>query len=270
MRGLGILAYGIPGVGKTHWGLWWPRPGLCCSLDETGFDDFSYIKEPPTEEWTGINIENYEQLSNILQGALTSPHYKTILIDALSGFQRIYFDYLIRRDAQLGGKTYEQAYKEFYAYFKGPRKEAPQSITPFLSLLTSLLNAGKNVVLLGHKLSDTEQNESGADYKRAEIDMDEGIRNCFLKWAPNIVYMSIQPNLTQVTKSIGYKNAATPIEGKTDAIGSKLIYTSTNPQNSAKNKLHLPPIIPIGSSAQATFESFWKLVPEVYKSTSKS
>jgi hypothetical protein len=263
-RGLGLICYGPTGIGKTHWGLWAPRPGLCLSIEETGFDDFAYIKEPPTEEWTGLNVSDYSRLYQVLQEVLANEHFKTILIDSLSGFQQIFFEYVIQQNVT-STRTYEQAQNDFYAYFKGPRKEVPQRMPQFTSLLTSLLNAGKNVFLLGHKQSDTEQNEAGADYKRAEIDMDEGIRNCFLKWAPNILYMSIQPNLTQVTKSVGYKNNPTITEGKTDSLGTKLIYTSTNPQNSAKNKLHLPPIIPIGSSAQETFDNFWKLVPEVYR-----
>lgn len=264
-RGIGILPYGPTGIGKTHWSLLWPGPLLCVSLIETGADDLKYVGDVP-EGVHLMNCDTFSNLMSVLQQVLTNPTFRTIVIDSLSGFQQIFFEHLIRSNIpQTKSQSYKQAEQEFWAFYRGPRMEAPNAMVPFTSILTSLLNQGINVILVGHKRNASEENVAGADYKRAEIDMDEGIRNCILKWAPNVIYMSMEPNISSVTKSAGYGQAAVATEGKTELMGNKLIYTSTNAQNSAKNKLHLPSIIPIGPSAKETFDTFWSYVPEVYK-----
>ena len=264
-RGIGIIPYGPTGIGKTHFSLFWPKPLLCISMIETGYDDLNYIGDVP-EQSSGINCDNYPALMSALEQCLQQPTFKTIVLDSLSGFQQIFFEHLIQSNIpHTKSQTYKQAEQEFWSYYRGPRMDAPNAMVPFTSILTALLNKGVNLVLIGHKRNASEDNVAGADYKRAEVDMDEGIRNCILKWAPNVIYMSMEPNITQVTKSSGYGQSATPTQGKTDSLGSKLMYTCTNPQNSAKNKLHLPSFIPIGSSAKDTFNTFWSYVPDVYK-----
>jgi hypothetical protein len=265
MRGIGLLTYGPTGIGKTHWSLLWPGPLLCISMVETGADDLQYIGDVPPSV-TLLTADKYSNLIAILDQCMAQPTFKTIVLDSLSGFQQIFFEHLIQCNIPTTkSQTYKQAEQEFWAFYRGPRMEAPNAMVPFTSKLTAILNQGVNIVLIGHKRNASEENVSGADYKRAEIDMDEGIRNCILKWAPNVIYMSMEPNITQVTKSSGYGANASPTQGKTELLGSKLIYTCTNAQNSAKNKLHLPAILPIGASAQETFNTFWTLVPEVYK-----
>ena len=263
-RGLGIVTYGPTGIGKTHWSLYWPKPLLCINMHETGYDDLVIHPGVP-EGVTGITNNEFPQLMDTLMSCLQNPTFKTIVIDSLSGFQQAFFEHLIKSDIPTTkSQSYKEAEAAFWAYYKGPRKQAPNAMPPFTSLLTALLSKGVNIVLIGHKARDTEPNEAGADYRRAVIDMDEGIRNCILKWAPNIIYMSMQPNIVQTTKSAGYGSSATTIEGKTDASGVKLIFTQTNPQNDAKNKLGLPYFIPIGASAEETFNKFWSLVPKAY------
>ena len=267
MRGLGILCYGLPGIGKTHWSLLWPKPLLCLSLHETGFEDLQVVGDVP-EQTTGLSPKNYPQLLEITKQCTGS--FKTLVIDSLSGFQQMFFDYLIESNIPTTkSQSRKEAEEKFWAFYSGPRLQAPNAVAPYTALLNSLLNAGTNVVLVGHKRNISEENVSGADYRRAEIDMDEGIRNCFLKWAPNCIYMSMEPNISTITKSTGYGAQQVATEGKAESLGNRLIYTSPNCQNSAKNKLKLPQFIPMGNSAQETFTNFWTGVPPVYKESNQ-
>lgn len=264
-RGLGLVLYGPPGIGKTHFSAFFPKPLLFISLHETGFDDLKIYPGVP-EGITDLNLTDFNQLMDALGQCAKNPHFKTVVIDSMSGFQQVFFDFLIRSDIpQTKTGSYKEAETLFWAWSKGPNKQAPNCMPPFTSLLSSLLGQGTNVILIGHKIKDEEFNEAGADYARAVIDMNKGIRQCIVKWAPNIIYMSMQPNATQVTQSSGYGNSATPTHVKTDGVGTKLIYTQTNPQNDAKNKLGLPYYIPIGDSAESTFKTFWSLLPEAFK-----
>ena len=261
-RGLGMIIYGVVGIGKTHFALYHPGPVLCISCVETGYDDLKYVGDTPTDSM-GFNAETFEMLDNQITSCIKNPKtFKTVVIDGLLGLQQLFFDYLIRKSiGQAKLETYQKAEKAFWSYYTGPRMEAPNAIIPFISKLTALLNSNVNVVLIGHKRKDTDFNEAGADIAKAELDMDEGLRSCFLKWAPNVIYMTMQPNIVQSTSTSGQTITA----GKSDYGGAKLIYTTTNAQNSAKNKIKLPPVIPIKGSAKETFEEFWKNVHPAYK-----
>lgn len=265
-RGLGVICYSIPGIGKTTWALQWPKPLYCFSIFETGYDDYEYMGIVP-QGCIGFNPDTYETLISLLQNALRSdPKPKTIVIDTVSGFQQILFNYLIRRGIpQTRSQTFEEAEASFWAFYKGPRQEAPTFMPQFTSLLTSLLNVGIHVVLLGHRKSDTEENVAGADYKRAVIDMDEGVRNTLYKWAPNIIYMNLNTSIATATKTAGYGQNQTILEGKASSMADRIMYTSTNPQNDAKNKLGLPSIINMGPSPETSFAAFWQHVPQPYK-----
>lgn len=265
MRGLGLVIYGPTGIGKTHFSLFFPKPMLYLNLYETGFDDLKIYPGVP-EGITDITIAEYPQLISMLKSAFDGNHFKTIVIDSLSGFQQLFFDFLIKQNIpSTRSQTYKEAESAFWAFYRGPRKEAPNHMPGFTNMLSALLTKGINVVIIGHKTKDNEFNEAGADYARAVIDMDEGVRNCMLKWAPNIIYMSMQPNITQTLRSVGSGNQAVTVEGKTDFSGNKLIYTQTNAQNDSKNKLGLPPVIPILDSAERTFNAFWELLPPAFK-----
>lgn len=265
-RGLAFLIYGVPGIGKTHFSLFFPGPVICFSIYEPGgyaelkqvSDDFSH--DVP-EDCMGFDISDYLTLKNCLDQVIQQPHYKTVVIDSLSGFQQIFFEYLIKTNVpQTSSQTYKEAEQSFWAFYRGPRIEAVNAIAPFLAVLNSLLLKGVNVILIGHRKTLTEENISGPDVRKAEVDMDEGLRNTFIKWAPNVLYMDMQPTPTEVLDTIGSGQNKTASLVKSAYTSNKMIFTTTNPQNSAKNKLKLPPIIPIGDSAQSTFNNFWQCI----------
>lgn len=270
-RGLGIIIYGIPGIGKTHFSLFFPGPLLCISiLEPGGFRELKQISDEFSHDvpdhCTGIEVEKFMNLYGSLQQVLQQPYYKTVVIDSLSGFQQIFFEHLINSNIpQTKTQTYKEAEQTFFAFYNGPRVQAPSALAPFLSVLSSLLNAGVNVILIGHKRNSNEENVSGPNYRKADIDMDEGLRNAITKWCPHVLYMDLQPSPTEVLASTGYGQNKEATKVKTGYSSNKLIYTTTNPQNSAKNKLKLPELIPIGASAQETFDNFWKYVPNCYK-----
>ncbi len=265
-RGLGVMDYGIPGIGKTKWALEWPKPLYCFSLGETGFADFEYTGDLPPG-CTGFTPPDYESFYNMLVQIINSKEKpRTIVIDSVSGFQQMFFDWLITSAVKNNQfASIAESTQKFWAYFKGPRAEAPNAVPQFTAILSAFLNSGVNIVLLGHKKNETEENEAGADHMKAVIDLDVGIRNCFYKWAPNIFYMTLNATITTATKSGGFGANQTILEGKTSGVAERWMYTSTNPQNDAKNKLNLPSIITMGQSSKEAFDNFWKLVPAVYK-----
>jgi hypothetical protein len=237
-RGLGCIVCGPPGVGKTTFAYEWPKPVNIISMYETGTDDFEYQGLVPAGV-QNFNVTKMEDVNSLMKSPC-----KTLIIDSLTGFQQVYFDYLIR--TFYGGES-----KKFYAYYTGPRMDAPIHLLPILNHLSTLLQRGTNVVLLAHQVTDKIENSMGQDYLKAEIDIDEGIRNSFYKWAPNILYMALENTINKERVSEG-----TP---------KRLIYTNTSLQHCAKNKIGLPSFINMGESPAEAFKNFWDKVPAVYK-----
>lgn len=263
MRGLGALFYGIPGIGKTTFALQAPKPLTCISIHETGFDDLEAIGDVP-EGTTGMDVTKFESLLMILDMFIQATNApKTIVLDTLSGLQQIYFEWLIQRAYSAGlAHSLEDAKKNFWAFYKGPRMEAPSEFPILTSRLTSLLKKGTHVFLLSHKRVDIEEDVVGPDVKKAVIDMDDGIRSSIQKWAPNILYMTIAPTITTVTKTGPNQSI---VEGKAAMETNRIMFTTTNPTNDAKNKLKLPTVLSLGKSPQEAFGNFWNLVPDSYK-----
>jgi len=237
-RGLGCIVCGPPGVGKTTFAMEWPGPVTMVSMYETGYDDFEYQGLVP-KGVQNFNVTKMEDLNSLMKSPC-----KTLILDSLTGFQQVYYDYLIRT-------SFEGISKKFYAYYVGPRIEAPIQLLPILNHLGVLLQKGTNVVLLAHQRTEKIENPMGQDYLKAEIDIDEWIRNSFYKWAPNILYMALENSIDKGRVSEGRPK--------------RLIYTTTSLQHCAKNKMSLPSFINMGDTPTEAFKNFWDKVSVVYK-----
>lgn len=237
-RGLGYIFYSIPGLGKTSFSLQMPKPLQLYNIGETGYEDLQVLGQVP-EGCSYMNPSSYEELFRHIQVTKA----KTYVIDALLGFQQLFFEYITRT-------MYSNDAKKFSAFYTGPRIDAVGAIPPFLALLSAKLAQGSHVVLIAHQTVETEENATGVDFAKSEIHMDKGIRQCFYKWAPNIFFGNLETLIR---------------DGKADSSGSRILYTSLSNQHCSKNKLGMPAFIPLGNSPQEGFKNFWDKVPEVYK-----
>lgn len=240
MRGLGQIICGTPGIGKTTFALEFPKPVTCISMHETGYDSFEAQGEVP-QGCQNVNLTDYEQLCTFIEKSTQ----KTLVLDGLRGFQQVYFAYLTKTH-------FEGSSSKFNAYYTGPRRIGVDNLPYFLSLLNIKLAKGTHLVLLSHSSTDKVTNATGKDYQRATIDMDDGIRDCFLAWSPNIYYMSLETDITS--------EKATVLSAPT-----RLMYTSLSLAHCAKNKIGLPQFISMKNSPKEAFDAYWKLVPPVYK-----
>lgn len=255
-RGLGLVFYGGEGIGKTGTALQLSilGPLTCFSIGESGFEDLEVVNEVP-QGCINVNIDTWESLmaniKKIKEGV--------IIIDSLSGLQKILFDYVCRT-------AYGNDWEKFTSYWKGQRVDAPVFLDNFLNYLDSLRVKGVHVVLIGHMITATETNTLGADYLSHVIDMDQGdrggVRSCITKWAQAVIFMNIDVAITRATELAKDK---TVIEGKAKDDDNRLMFTTKAPGHSAKNRLQLPSIIPMGESAKEAFKNLWNHMPKAYK-----
>lgn len=255
-RGLGLVFYGGEGIGKTGTALQLSilGPLTCLSIGESGYEDLEVVDEVP-QGCTNINVDTWESLMANIKKIKEG----TIVIDSLSGLQKILFEYVCRT-------VYGNDWDKFTSYWKGQRVDAPVFLDSLLSYLDTLRARGIHVVLIGHMVTTTEANTLGADYLSHVIDMDQGdkggVRSCITKWAQAVIFMNIDVAITRATELAKDK---TVMEGKAKDDDNRLMFTTKAPGHSAKNRLKLPEIIPMGESAKEAFKNLWSHMPAAYK-----
>lgn len=248
-RGLGFILIGDPGCGKTSLALQFPKPLHCLSVKESGFDDLDMVGDIPPN-CTNENIADYVQLMSALQTCAS----KTLVLDALSGFQELFFEYLIKEHYQ--GKR-----KEFYAYYQGPRQHAPQVMIYITQALDNLRARGINVILVGHTKVEAERTSMGADVLISTLAVDVGIREAFLKWSQATLFMTKQYNIDIGTASIGKGDYMRITEGKASQTTPRIMYCQQGGGHVAKNRLNLPEVIHLGKSAAESYLALYNNFP---------
>lgn len=246
MRGLGLVIFGEPGIGKTSLAARFPGPVQFFSINETGYADLADIDEIPTN----VKNEDIFSVAELIKGVRTSKA-KTIVIDGCSGVQQIYF-------TKACDECYEGDWSKFSSWSNGPRVAVPPLVTELEVLLTEKRNKGHHIILLGHMKTETKPNSMGPDTLVHTLDMDKGIGSIFTKWAQAVLFMTIDIEVVK-NKQLGAAKAKDQT--------TRVMYTSTAPGHIAKNRLSLPELIPLGDSAQNAFDAFWSKIPPVYKQT---
>lgn len=250
MRGLGIIIYGIEGIGKTTFCLEAPKPLGIMSIRETGYDDLEMIGAIP-EGVTPIRAENWEELMI----AVKACQMKTLVIDAISGMQ----EYLVRH---VTATDYYGNFSKFKSFYNGLRQDCPKYVAELLDEIEIIRNKGVHVFFIAHRQNETDPDSGGADTKVQGVFGDEGVTGPIKKWAQATLFLSGKKDVSVVTKSAGRGNDATILEGKSFGKPTRLMYTQLTGYHLAKNKLNLPPVISMGNSPQEAWKNFVAELPE--------
>lgn len=236
-RGVGLVVYGVDGVGKTTLALQAAKPLTLISIGECGYEDLSEVEGEIPEGCENINCDSYPVLLDILKESVDQ---KTVVLDSLSGFQTAFFDYVT-------SVLYEGNKKKFMAYSDGLIKGAPSLLPEFLEVLDDLRNAGVNVILIAHCKTKTVNNPMGENYDSYLLDISDGIGSMIRKWAQAILFLNVEMN------------------EKREEV--RFMYTTKSPAHSAKNRMQLPSIISLDDSAAAGFSNFVKYLSPVHKAS---
>jgi len=250
--GLGGIIYGGEGLGKTSIGLRFPPPVTCVSILETGYSDLAIANKLPPHT-RNIDTKSFQNLLNIIDDIDEG----TILLDGLSGIEKILTTYVT--DKEFNGSS--EAYLDFY---KGPRKRAPIYVQNLLEKIQEKRQAGVHVILLGHTKLDDTVNTLGADHLTNKLALDEGIREVFTQWASFVFFLNLHIAITIGTE---FNKQKLVTEGKAKDDDNRVIFTSLAPGHSAKNRWDLPTVISMGSNADEAFKNMWKHFPEVYRNS---
>jgi len=254
-RGLGLIVYGVEGIGKTSFALEFPGPILCISVRESGFDDLEDIGMIP-EGAENINVEDFSEIISEMKGAKET--HQTVIIDSLSGVSQFIKEEVIQHCFE---GTVDERMKEFGAFSNGWRIHAPTWAAKLESTCELLRSKGINVILIGHDKNETEKNASGPDFQATMIDMEKWPRGVLTKWAQAVLFMTMDYDTVASKKWKGKTTEAKVTDSLDDDV-DRIMYTTKHPGHSAKNRLNLPTYIHMGESAKQAYSNFVKELPE--------
>jgi len=252
MRGMGLIVYGRQGIGKTSFGLRFPKPLRVISINEYGYDDLDDAGLTPD----GCENVLLTDFPSFIKEIRESTDVKTIVVDSMSGINQIMKEDILK----IIYATDDDPARSFGSFSEGFRVHAPDWAQRIENAATVVRGKGVNVLLLGHTKTEKVKNSTYNDYQASAIDMESWPRAVLTKWAQAVLFMEMDFKV-RTTKDWKGKPTESKAVGSLDEEVSRIMYTSKHPSHDAKNRLELPAYIHMGSSADEAYANFVEKLP---------
>ena len=234
------VIHGVEGVGKTSMAAQAPGAIVLMARGETGLEtliDSGQLKETP--HWP--EVADWDQTIACIDWLTHEEHpYKTLVMDAGNGFERLCHEHVCRRDFKNDwGKSGFASYSAGYEV----------SLADWRILLTKLdgLREARRmaILLICHTKVSAFRNPEGADYDRYTVDMHQKTWSLTSKWADIILFAN-------------YFTVVEDKDGRTKGYGGRqrMLYTERTASWDAKNRHGLPEQISMGSNGVEAWTNF--------------
>lgn len=218
-----IVIFGVEGFGKTTIGAYADDPVVLMARGETGYETLLSAGSVPAAP--AVLCESWKDTLAWLDAIAAAPQgRKTLVMDAIGGFERLCHEEVCRRDFH--GEWGE---KGFAAYAKG----YDLSVTDWLGMLQRLdrlRSVGMTIVLLGHARIRPFKNPEGADFDRYECDCHAKTWAATSRWADEVYFGKFRTIIDRER------------QGKGKGIGGadRVLYTQRRDAYDAKSRYGLP------------------------------
>lgn len=231
-----VLVYGVAGVGKTTFASEFPKP-LFLDLDR-GSEKLDVERVEGLQEWPDF-VSTLREIAETLVRGEDFP-YQTVVIDTADKAAEMCSRYICNRD---GKKNIED-----YGYGKGYGFLAASFSTDFLVWTQAIVDAGVNVVIVGHSMQRQAVNPDTAEaYDHWELKLPgknaNSIGALVKEWADMVLFAY---QTTDVINKDGKKVARNL---------RRMMRTQTSPFADAKTRFDLPEVLPFA------YEEIKKYIP---------
>lgn len=234
-----IVLNAVEGWGKTSCGAYAPDPAMLMASGETGYLTLLGVDRVPKAP--SANLASWSDVLGILDSLIDDPQgRKTLVLDAMGGFERLCHAEVCRRD--FNGDWGE---KGFMSFHKGYHM-AVNDWLQLLQRLDAIREAhGMTVLILSHALIKSFKNPMGSDFDRYVADVHEKIWGVTHKWSDAVLFGTFY---TVVDEKRG---SAPKGIGGTD----RVVYCERRDAFDAKNRYGLPEMIQIPDSPSKTWNT---------------
>jgi hypothetical protein len=217
-----FLVYGVEGVGKSSFAAGAPNAIFLCPED--GTDELDIARFPEPRSW--------QEVLDALNSLLAGDHdFKTLVVDTVDWIEPLLFAHVCK----LAGK---QSITDF-GYGDGYRASL-DLWRVFTSRCDELRHKrGMQIVLLGHSQVKEFRDPSNDAYERYQLKLYKDSSGWLREWSDAVLFA----NYDVATK----ENK----RGRVRAFdsGTRFLYTVRSPAYDAKNRLNLPPRVPLSWDA---------------------
>lgn len=183
-----------------------------------------------------ITANNWADVLGTIDSLATGEHkHRTLVMDALGGFERLCHEEVCARDFRG-----EWGDKGFASYHKG-YQVALTDWRMFLNGLDRLRDRGMSVIILGHSNVKNYKNPEGEDYDRYIPDVHASTWALTHKWADLVIF---QQYVTVIDD-----------KGKAKGGQDRVMLTEYHPAYDAKNRMGLPGDIDMGTSGKEAWNN---------------
>jgi len=216
-----VLVYSTPGVGKSTWAAFAPKPIF---LDlENGLDRVDCTKTPK-------QLTTIEEVIDWLRWFIRS-EYQTVVIDTIDEVEKFLSAKVVAAWNHDNKKVTTVA---DIPYGRGGDLLVAQW-RDFISKLDHVHNAGKNVLLIGHEQIVKFENPSGANYDFYTVNIHKKAAPVVMAKLDGVFFARID------TYFKGEKDG----KGKAVAAGERVLYTTQGGSFVAKSRFDLPDSLPL-------------------------
>jgi hypothetical protein len=240
------VVHGVEGVGKTSFAAAAPNPYFLMARGETGLEtliDAKRIGEVPHAP----EIQTWNEMLDMIEALRTETHYyKTLVLDAAPGFERLCHEHVC--ETMFGGKWGKDG---FISYMQG----YDASLTPWREMLSRLdtLRSEKKmaIIMICHTKVTTFKNPEGADYDRYQPDLHHKTWSLTHRWADIVLFANFYTMIAEETTP-----TKGPSRGKGRGGTERIMFAERTAAFDAKNRHGLPTEMSMGESGKEAWNNF--------------
>lgn len=250
-----IVIYGVEGVGKTTLGT--DAEAAIVLGPEAGTAHMAHVTRAPKPR-------TWQDVLDFLQQLAEREHaYKTLVVDSLDWLEPIVWDAVCKKARVDKIEKVEGGFGKGYVF-------AVDEWRVFLHKLDELRERrGMEIILIAHSQVKKTPNPDGSDFERYQLAINQKAADLVKQWADFLLFARFKTVTAEIDKRI---------KGVDTGTAKRIIHTEHRATFDAKNRVGLPPEIPLdyselkrlieaGVSAEQVRTKIERLLPRVDAAT---
>lgn len=225
-----VFLLGVEGIGKTTFGANAPKPLFICGED--GLSEFPKVKRFSPETW--------EEVTGLVGELLSEDKlpFETIVIDTSDWLERLVYAWVC---TDAGADDINKAYG---GYGKGHDRATAELVLLLRHLDQIRAKHSARIVILGHVHIKPFTDPAGEAWDRWEAKGNKKFAGVIREWADSVLFATREVHKIKRADGSGEKAAG----------GERVIHTTWQVGFDAKNRMSLPPTLPLSWDSYAEAE----------------
>lgn len=235
-----ILLYAVEGWGKTTFATHAPNPVVIMSREETGY--LTLLGEGRVPLCPHAVVNTWPEVLGAMDALAREPGtMKTLILDALGGFERLCHEYVCAKDF-----SNDWSNAGFTGFAAGNRASIRELLL-LISRLEKIRSQGIAVIILSHVKKETTRNPGVPEYDSWAPAIAKETYAEVGRWADTILFGNFTSAITK-GKTDKDKGRASLYGG-----GSRVVFTDKRDAFAAKNRYGMELEIPVPDDPEASF-----------------